>query len=513
MSHLFRTAMFVLCLIVLDARADVLWVGNSAECTGGDTFTSLNTALAAALRSGPDEIRLTNTITYTGNLNRLDLAGWNNFGPGTLVISGGYDNCFGNLVGRSRIGDANGPIIAVREGGTGASQVTLSNLVIAGSTSLRGLDVSGGSSVFLRNTIIESNIAGAIVTGGAFLDIDADSQIRQNLAPGQVQLGGGVRCSGANSQVNIRGRLEFNLADRGGNLWAGDGCFVELEAGAQLNRGQADYGGGAFIANGGTLVATGGASRVAFIDNSVAEDGGGLYLEGTGQAVLFNTLFRENDAGGDGSAIYAVGNGPDGPDQLVMDRAADCPFLISCSELEGNVGPLATIAATNTSINIQRTLFDSNGFDFGSPDVAVGTLHLADANAIVSRAGFIGNETYAPITAYSSDVLIRHITVVDNHFPENPDLDSWAMDVRLSGSQTQVYNSIFADTRGQPGPPRGTFSGACNLVDNTNNWFNGAVIQGSAEFVNIAGGDLRQLPSSPGVDMCNVSPGTPASDR
>jgi hypothetical protein len=196
-----------------------------------------------------------------------------------------------------------------------------------------------------------------------------------------------------------------------------------------------------------------------------------------------------------------------------MDRAADCPFLISCSELEGNVGPLATIAATNTSVNIQRTLFDSNGFDFGSPDVAVGTLHLADANAIVSRAGFIGNETYAPITAYSSDVLIRHITVVDNHFPENPDLDSWAMDVRLSGSQTQVYNSIFADTRGQPGPPRGTFSGACNLVDNTNNWFNGAVIQGSAEFVNIAGGDLRQLPSSPGVDMCNVSPGTPASDR
>lgn len=513
MPQLFRTAVFALCLFALDARGDVLWVGNSAQCTGGNTFNSLSAAvLAAAFRSGPDEIRLTNTLSYTGNSNRLDLAGWNSSGPGTLIISGGYDNCFGNLVGRSRIGDAAGPIVAVRAGTSGASQVTLRNLVIAGSSSLRGLDVSGGSDVFLQNTIIEDNIAGAIVTGGSFLDIDAASQVRLNIAPGQVQFGGGVRCSGANSQVNIRGRLEFNLADRGGNLWAASGCFVELEPGAQLVRGQADFGGGAFIANGGSLLASGGASRIAFVDNAVAEDGGGLYLEGSGQATLINTLFRDNDAGGDGSAIYAIGDGSSGPNQLVMDRAADCPFLISCSELEGNTGPLATIAARNTAINIQRTLFDNNRFDFGTPNLAVGTLHLDGTRATINRAGFIGNETYAPITAYGSEVLVRHITAVDNHFPENPSLDSWAMTVRLGG-EMEIYNSIFANTRGLDGSPSGTFTGLCNLVENTNNWPNGAVIQDSAEFINVAGGDLRQLPSSPGVDMCNAQPSAPANDR
>ncbi|MEE4296012.1 MAG: hypothetical protein V2J20_05285 [Wenzhouxiangella sp.] len=513
MLYLIRAATLVLCLITFEARADVIWVGNSDQCTGGNTFTSLNAAvLSAAFRAGPDEIRLTNTVTYVGDLNRLELAGWNNFGPGTLVISGGYDDCFGNVVGRSRIGDAEGPIIAVRAGGSGASQVTLRNLVIAGSTSLRGLDVSGGSNVFLQNTIIEDNIAGVIVTGGAFLDIDADSRIRQNLGPGEAEFGGGVRCSGTNSQVNIRGRLEFNLADNGGNLWAESGCSVELGAGAQVIRGQADFGGGAFIADGGSLLALGGASRVAFIDNSAAEDGGGLHLEGTGQAVLINTLFRDNDAGGTGSAIYAVGDGPDGPDQLVMDRASDCPFLISCSELEGNVGPEATIEALNTSINIQRTLFDRNGFDFGTPNVAIGTLHLSSTTATINRSGFIGNETYAPITSYGSDVVVRHLTAVDNHFPENPSLDSWAMTVRLGG-EMKIYNSIFANTRGLDGAPSGTFAGVCNLVESTNNWPNGSVIQGSAAFVDVAGGDLRQLPSSPGVDMCNAQPLAPENDR
>ena len=89
-----------------------------SRCTGSNTFASLGSAvLSAAFRAGSDEIRLTNTISYTGNSNRLDLAGWNNFGPGTLVIAGGYDNCFGSVVGRSRIGDPAGRLTRNRRVG------------------------------------------------------------------------------------------------------------------------------------------------------------------------------------------------------------------------------------------------------------------------------------------------------------------------------------------------------------------------------------------------------------
>jgi hypothetical protein len=92
-------------------------------------------------------------------------------------------------------------------------------------------------------------------------------------------------------------------------------------------------------------------------------------------------------------------------------------------------------------------------------------------------------------------------------------VDSFAMSNRGLSGLIEVYNSIFSDTRGQDGPPSGAFTGQCNLVDDSTNWPIGDTILGDAEFINAAGGDLRQQPTSPGVDMCNAQPGAPANDR
>jgi len=509
MLKLFRVALLALACIGVNAHADILWVGDSPACASGvDTYTTIVSALGGALRSGDDEIRLTNTITYSGASNRLGLDGWNASGPGALTISGGYSDCFSSQSGRTQIGDAVGPLVRI-----GNSDVTLRNLVIAGGTSLRGLDVSGASEVFVINTLIQDNIAGVIVSGGAIVDIDAASRIQSNFSPGLVQFGGGLRCSGSNTLVSIRGRLISNYGNNGGNLYVGNGCFVELIQGAQVNDGSALFGGGAYVDGGGGLLASGGASRVVFDDNFVDGDGGGLYIRNSGQATLINTLLRNNAATREGSAVYAANGGTTGSPQLVMDRAQSCPFLISCSELEQNQGPLSVVFASNSNIRIQRTLFDQNLFRFSSDVVASGLIYLADSSAFINRVGFIGNEAYAPISTFGAYAVIRHVTAIDNTFLDDPGLDSFAMSVRGLSGDIDVYNSIFADTRGIDGPPSGGFTSICNLVDDPFNWPSGSVFQDTAQFINVAGGDLRQLPSSPGVDMCNAQPGAPVNDR
>ena len=513
MFKLFRLSLAALACFVSAAHADVLWVGSSTACSAGtDTFTNIDGALfTAALRSGADEIRLTNTLSYTGSSNRLDLIDWSPATVGALTISGGFSDCFSGQSGRTRIGDAAGPIIRVRTSSQPISEVRLRNLVIAGSTSLRGLDVSGGAEVFLQNTLIDDNIAGVIVTGGAFLDIDADSRIQSNLSPGMVEFGGGLRCSGADTLVSVRGRLVFNYGDNGGNLYVGNGCFVELFQGARIIDGRGLFGGGAYVDNGGVLLASGAASLILFEDNFVDGDGGGLYIRGSGRATLVNTVFRNNRTTREGAAIYAINGGSSGSPQLVMDRTNDCPFLISCSELEQNQGPRSIVFASNSNIRMQRTLFDQNLFS-GTDVILSGAIYLSDSSAFINRVGFIGNEIYAPISTQSSDAVIRHVTVVDNTFLDDPGLDSFAMSIRGAGD-VDVYNSVFADTRGIDNVTPLSFSSICNLVDDPFNWPFGTVDVGMAQFINAAGGDLRQLPSSPGVDMCNAQPGAPANDR
>jgi hypothetical protein len=512
MPKWFFLAIALLLSIALPARADVLWVGDSPACDGGaNTFSTLASAvLTAAFRAGNDEIRLTDTVTYTGSANRLDLVDYDPSSIGGLTIAGGYNDCFGTQSGRSRIGDTVGPLVRVATSSRPVSEVTLENLEIAGGTSLRGLDVSGGAVVFLRNTVIRDNVAGVIVSGGAFVDIDADSRILSHFSV-TAQFGASIRCSGSNSEVVVRGELNFARADFGGHIHISSGCLVELEQGARVIDGLAITGGGIYVDNGGVLLASGGASRV-LIDDNGAENGGGLYLNGTGRAVLFNTLIRNNWSSSQGSAIYAIGGGVSGTPQLVMDRVADCPFLISCSEIEGNRGEFSTIYARDSRIEIQRTLFDRNVMTPDGLVTASGSIGLVDASAFINRVGFIGNQTYSTISSLASETVVRHVTAVDNVYPDGVQ-DIFDLSVRNSGEPFEVYNSLFMDTRGIDGPPGFEFTGLCNLVADPFNWPAGSTDVGTAEFINAAGGDLRQLPSSPGVDMCNAQPGAPANDR
>ena len=64
-----------------------------------------------------------------------------------------------------------------------------------------------------------------------------------------------------------------------------------------------------------------------------------------------------------------------------------------------------------------------------------------------------------------------------------------------------MENSIWQDTQGGDNHGASVF-GKCNLVDTVGDWPNGSYIIGTADMINPAGGDSRQLSSSDGVDMC-----------
>jgi hypothetical protein len=320
--------------------------------------------------------------------------------------------------------------------------------------------------------------------------------------------GSGIFCTGT-ANVVMEGRLLSNWARfAGGNIYATDGCNVELTSGAVVENGTGSgFGGGIFLSGNAFLEATGSQDGRVVIRDNFSGRGGGLYIQDMARAELYTTLFLDNDAI-DAGAIWIEGEPTNDAVQLLMDRV-DCPFLISCSELQGNSShDGAAIWARDSNVVIRRTLFDRNDWAIPYNGIASGVITLIGTDAEIDRVGFIGNEAYATIanTTGPQGVNIRHVTAVDNTFPSDPARDAYALSVRGVGTTT-VHNSIFMDTDGHDSTPSGTFSGGCNLVDDQSSWPASTTILGTAIFNNAAGGDIRQQSSSPGVDMCAQAPG------
>ena len=264
-----------------------------------------------------------------------------------------------------------------------------------------------------------------------------------------------------------------------------------------------DSGGGLLIDNGGVLYANGGAQRVTIQGNiATNHNGGGVFVWGTGRVTLLNTFLDNNTAAEDGAAIFAA-NGGGSAIQLVMDRVGACPFLISCSEIQGHDFNLSLVYAYNSNVDIRRTIVELNKF-VGSFGHAKGLFFITNSARLrLNRVAMIRNEAwYLLINPYvsggtSGTIEATHITAARNHF--FPEADSWAW--RNFGT-INIQNSIFTDTRGADNSG-GTNTGGCNLINNGQEWTPGTYIIGTPQFINVDGGDMRQVAGSPGVDMCN----------
>ncbi len=505
--NLLSTATILLALLSVNpVQAATYWVGSSAACTGANVHGSLPAALlAAAFTTENDEVRLTDTLSYTGNGNgNVTLTDWHPGVTGSLTIAGGYDDCFSAYNGgMTFMGNTNDTVITVTTSSQPSSIVTLRDLQISGGA-YRGVTAVGPVSVTLDKVDISDNPSGMYVSGGAYVDLLWGSVIQNNDITSNVGYGGGIECRD-NSYVDVRGLLARNRAEKGGNLHISSGCFVELHGGSVLEGNglsggmDAVDGGAIYVASGGSLYSNGGASRV-IIRNHVADWGAGLYIVDSGSAILLNTAFQNNQGGGShGGLIYAA-NGGTGSAQVVMDRVAPCPFLISCSEMEDNIYVNSLIFASNSLITINRTVIERNSSNLGLDGTP--TIALASGNGRINlnRVGIQHNEATHILKVDGARIDLAHATIAGNSYEyDGSTFPSW---VTLNVGTINIENSIFADTQGTDN--RGGAIGArCNLVDEPGDLPGGTYEIGYAQFIDLANGDSRQLSSSPGVDMCH----------
>ncbi len=491
------------------SQAAIYWVGDSAACTGSEVRSSLSLALlSAAVTNEADEIRLTATVNYVGGGNSYTLTDWSPNSSGALTISGGYADCFDSQAGRNIIGGVTGNVFTIQTTSQSSSVVTLQNLEITGATQ-HGVVATGGAIVNIENVGISDNDTGGVdVSGGAYFETDSLTSIRENGSLGLTS-GGGIRCTGNNSEVSLSGTLSRNQASSGGGLYVSNGCFAILQGGAivegygALSVFSAANGGGVYVASGGELWADGGASRVVIRNHGASQNGGGMYITGTGRATLLNTLIENSDAVDEGSAIYAI-NGGTSQAQVVMDRALDCPFLISCSEIQNNPYVETVVYANNSLLDIKRTQIEQNNQLIGGGTLfAIGMVHAVNnAEIRLDRAVIARNYASHLVGSDQSSALLgSHLTVAGNNWQEQgtgPFLDSF---FGVALSLIHIENSIIDDTQGIENRGGGVVAD-CNLVDVASDWPAGSFTIGTPQFINLPGGDSRQLASSPGVDMC-----------
>ncbi len=501
----FKSLIFLGLLAVNNlSLAAIHYVGQSPQCNGTNHHDTLAIALFAAGLNGSesDEIRLTNTVTYSGAGDGTNtLAGWNSSALGELVIAGGYANCDDPANDLNAIiGNGATAVFEVANN----SVVTFRDLQMVNSDS-RGLIIDENSVVFLDSVVVVGNAAGIRVLGGSYLAVDENSLIVDNGDLTAIPKGGGIWCFGNNSEVEVFGKIQANQGASGGNAYIEDGCLMTLQGGSEvigdagLSNKSAESGGGIMVHDGGTLFANGGDNRV-FIKDHLADFGAGLYVWGTGRATLLNTQFRANEALIHGSGFYAI-NGGSAATQVTMDRAPTCPFIISCSEFELNRFDSNVVYINNSLVNINRTLFDRNDYDTGD-DAFRGMIEVTLTGTLrMSYSNMISNDAYFLLVNYGTTEM-SHITGVNNSYGDNDIGEGDSFVWYTPTGSIRMENSIWSDTQGGDTRGSGVFTGKCNMIDNDNDWPVGSYVIDTPQFINSGGGDSRQVASSPGVDMC-----------
>ncbi|KAA3642411.1 MAG: hypothetical protein DWP95_05535 [Proteobacteria bacterium] len=508
----------LLLMVVSQAWSAIYWVGNSASCSGSNVRASLSLALlSAALNSdSSDEIRLTNTVTYTGNSQgSYELTDWSPSAAGRLTLVGGYVDCGTTVTTRTFVGDTTDTVFTVNTSAQASSEVTFKNLNF-GLSGAYGLIVEGGGEVILDNVWVDNNDFGVYVKDGGYLNLKANSRVQYNGSIASVPAGGGIRCSGTNSEVTLSGLIRRNRATSGGNLYISSGCFMELTNGAVIegygsSTKDANYGGGIYVSAGGELYASGGQQHVT-ISKSNADYGGAMYLSESGRATLINAHIEYNNANVAGAAIYANSSSTLSSPQLVMDKDSSCGLINTCSAISHNTHKSSLIYNRNSFVDISRTMIRYNLLS--ATDVSgtqkvifyVNSLSGAVAKLRLDRVAVARNEiTLMTVANGPSQVDITHLTMARNSYFDTG--SGLLLDPLLFGNQgadIELQNSIINDSAGSHNVS-GIITGDCNLVDDNWGLPAGSYDIGTAQFSNVSGNnaDVRQIASSPGVDMCH----------
>ena len=301
-----------------------------ADCNGNFVPDDCDIAGGASVDSNgngvPDECEFAATYYVPDHFGTIQTA-INVAAEGSTIIvrPGTYAENL-DFIGKAlAVRSEHGPEVTTIDGGGGVSVAFFGNgegsdSILDGFTLTNGtgFDGWGGGGVFchtssptIANNIIENNSAPAGFGGGILVYQNVDPlTIRGNRIANNTteNAGGGVAVFGDNGLVIFEDNvIENNSAptDHGGGIYAANGAFTVVRNVISGNT-SGGSGGGLFLTFSGFQPSV--ITNNVFVDNSAADDGGGLWFANTTMPSISNNLFVGNSAPF-GGAIYARNQG------------------------------------------------------------------------------------------------------------------------------------------------------------------------------------------------------------
>lgn len=495
-------------LFSVAAGAAQIDVGTGTGCEAA----TIQGALGIAAFNGAgtaDEIRITRTQTYTDVA--IEISDWDVANEGALTLSGGWDSCTDTTAsGRTVLSGDPAAAATVRvRGPNEASVVTLRRLELVNAT--LGLLAEGASDVAVESSWIRLNDGGVEVAGGADVELDVATEVVENSG---ASFGAGALCTGAGSQLVVAGDILDNTAtNSGGGIHANTGCVVAFRAGALIEGNQANLGGGLFIAGGARAENLGtGSAGVDIYSNTAFQEGGGVYMAGTGpQTLLGNARIVSNEAGLRGGGVALIGGARLQLERFNFEQCLTPPRCVKVNEnatTSGDFGSAVYADGGSELRMFQGYLESNNGPGFAGYAIyatGTGTSMLFEGIQIAhnSTVALFRAESGAEITAAFVSAAGNNYEVADG----TTILDSHGGEATGAGAVIDLYSSILVDHQPFVTGTGGEIHGDCVLLDTVSGLTGhaGSMVGLDPHFVDVASGDLHLQRSSPAIDSCDAA--------
>jgi predicted outer membrane repeat protein len=368
-------------------------------------------------------------------------------------------------------------------------------LTISGNNAVRIFNVSANDTASISGITFTQAVTGAIINGGTLTV--TNSTFNANTNNGGASEGGGAISTGAGDLLTVIGCTFTNNTNTAAGVSGAGGGAIYSNSPATItnstftNNMTINGAGGGAVDNRDTLTISGS----TFTANSTTFDaqnsrGGAIYVAGTSQLTINNSVITGNSAVRDGGGIYYQ---PNSTSTLTINNSTISNNIAnSDNNTTGNGGGLyltgsqpATITGStinaNTSNTGSATTGRGGGIDVSSP------LTLTNSTVSGNTATTSGGGIYASGVS-TAIVTIESSTIVNN----TATMDGGGINRASATNPVNLHNTIVANNTASGTAPDifgSVVSQGYNLIENVT----GSTISGSL-VGNILGQDPILLP-------------------
>ena len=180
----------------------------------------------------------------------------------------------------------------------GGCAVTMNGGTVNGTVYVTGSSFGGRSQFTLTGGTINGRVwLGCMEGRGTDMEMSGGT-----ITGGNAENGGGIFVANGSTCTISGGSITNNKATNGGGIYVDDGGALTVQSDAQITSNNATSGGGVYVASGGSCTIDGGS-----ITQNTATSGGGVYVVSGNSCTIGGTI-SDNTATGDGGGVYAAGN-------------------------------------------------------------------------------------------------------------------------------------------------------------------------------------------------------------